>query len=104
MVAKNLVWLRGGEQIERGLQSGDLHTRFLDGIDEAGTHDRTLSSLLRTVCYRLRLPYPDAVKIFKYLVWHKVVQVDLSIPMLLTSQAPKIRIVSLDSATAKRAA
>lgn len=104
VVAKNLIWLRGGEQIERGLQSDELHVRFLEGIVEAGTHDRTISSLLRTVCYRLRLPYPDAVKLFKYLVWHKAIQVDLSIPMMLTLPAPAMRIVPRGLALARRAA
>ncbi|ACC76033.1 heteromeric transposase endonuclease subunit TnsA [Paraburkholderia phymatum] len=102
--ARNLIWLRGGAQIERALQSDDLRSQFAESLGEAGTHDRTLSALLRTVSYRLRLPYLDAVKLFKYLVWHKVLLVDLKRPILLTSQAPEIRIAPASSAPVKRAA
>jgi hypothetical protein len=52
----------------------------------------------------LCLPYPDAVKVFKYLVWHKAILVDLAIPMLLTSQAPTMQIASAITVPEKRAA
>ncbi|WP_256258669.1 TnsA endonuclease N-terminal domain-containing protein [Burkholderia ubonensis] len=104
VLAKNLIWLRGGAEIERGLQSDDLHSQFAEGIGEAGTHDRTLSSLLRTVSYRLRLPYTDSVKLFKYLVWNKVIIVDLTTPMQLTSQAPKMQIAPARTMPVKQAA
>lgn len=103
-LARNLIWLRGSAQVERELQSNELCARFVESIGDAGTHDRTLSSLLRTVSYRLRIPYPDAVKLFKYLVWHKALLVDLRTPMLLTSQAPKIRVALTDFAPVQRAA
>ncbi|MEX3555619.1 MAG: TnsA endonuclease N-terminal domain-containing protein [Burkholderia gladioli] len=104
VLARNLIWLRGSAQIERELQSDHLCARFVEGVADAGTHDRTLAALLRTVSYRLRIPYPGAVKLFKYLVWHKALLVDLQKPMLLTSQAPKIKIAAVGSATVKRAA
>lgn len=103
-LAKNLVWLYGGAQIERELHSGDLRARFVECLDEAGTHDRTLSSLLRAVCHRMNLAYPDAVRLFKHLVWHKVIVVDLSTPMLLTSPAPTMRVLPADASSVKRAA
>lgn len=104
VLARNLIWLRGSAQIERDMQSDELRARFVEGIGDAGSHDRTLSSLLRTVSYRLRMPYPDAVKLFKYLIWHKVLLVDLRTPMLLTSQAPKIQVMASGAAPIKRAA
>ncbi|WP_244111968.1 TnsA endonuclease N-terminal domain-containing protein [Burkholderia diffusa] len=104
VLARNLIWLRGSALIERELQSGDLLARFVESIGDAGTHDRTLSSLLRTVSYRLCMPYSGAVKLFKYLVWQKVLLVDLRTPMLLTSQAPKIQVAAGGSAPVKRAA
>ncbi|NPT62317.1 heteromeric transposase endonuclease subunit TnsA [Paraburkholderia sp. 5N] len=104
VMARNLIWLRGSAQVERGLQSDDLRARFVEGIGEAGIHDRTLSALLRTVSYRLGLPYPDAVKLFRYLVWHKVILVDLTTPMLLTSQAPKMQFAPACRARVRRVA
>ena len=104
VLARNLIWLRGSAQIEQEMHSNDLRDRFVEGISDAGTHDRTLSALLRTVSYRLRMPYPDAVKLFKYMVWHKALVVDLKTPMLLTSQAPKIQVAADGSTPVKRAA
>ncbi|WP_308102547.1 TnsA endonuclease N-terminal domain-containing protein, partial [Paraburkholderia madseniana] len=103
-LARNLIWLYAGAQVEGGLQASDLQARFVECLDEAGTHDRTLSSLLRAVSYRLNLAYSDAVRLFKHLVWNKVILVDLSTPMLLTSQAPTLRVLPADASSVKRAA
>ncbi|MBN3812795.1 heteromeric transposase endonuclease subunit TnsA [Paraburkholderia sp. Ac-20347] len=94
VMASNLIWLRGCAEIAQELRDDTLQASFVGGIADAGTHDRTLSSLLRTVSYRLRMPYPDAVRLFRHLVWHKVLLVDLETPMKVTSPAPRIQIAS----------
>jgi hypothetical protein len=104
VIASNLVWLRGGAEIARELQDDALQASFVGAIADAGTHDRTLSSLLRTVSYRLRMPYPDAVRLFRHLVWHKVLLVDLERPIKATSPAPRIQTASDGLLHCKRAA
>ncbi|PXX05092.1 TnsA endonuclease-like protein [Paraburkholderia tropica] len=102
--ASNLIWLRGGAEIARELRDNSLQTSFVEGIAEAGTHDRTLSSLLRTVSYRLRMPYPDAVRLFRHMVWHKVLLVDLETPMKATLRAPLIQVAADGPGRYKQAA
>lgn len=92
--ASNLIWLRGGAEIVQELRDNCVQTSFVEGIAEAGTHDRTLPSLLRTVSYRLRMPYPDAVSLFRHLVWHRVLLIDLETPMKATLRAPRIQIAA----------
>ncbi|MFC5431096.1 TnsA endonuclease N-terminal domain-containing protein [Paraburkholderia denitrificans] len=103
-MASNLIWLRGCAEIAQELQDSSLQTNFVEGIADAGTHDRTLSSLLRMVSYRLRMRYPDAVRLFRHLVWHKVILVDLETPMKVTSQAPRIQVAPNGPVRYKRAA
>lgn len=99
VLIRNLEWLRqGGTQQQRHLAQPDLQRLFLDHLAFFVSADRTLASVIRTVANAIRLPYTDAVILFKHLVWHKAVVFDIrSIELQLSGLCPSLTFISQSS-------
>lgn len=89
----NLDWIHKRAVIARELQQPELQKRFLDGLDYFDGTDRTLSSVLRSIAKGIHVPYTDAVSMFKNLVWHKVITLDIANTRLdLSETLPSLRL------------
>jgi hypothetical protein len=89
----NLDWLHKRATIESGLRQPDLQQRFLDGLDHFDGTERTLSSVIRSVAKGIHVGYTDAVSMFKNLVWHKAITLDIANTRLdLYEALPKLRL------------
>lgn len=95
-LSSNLQWLRKGAKPERHLMNEDVHRNFLDQLAYFASKDRTLSSVIRAAGNGLRLPYSDAVLLFKHLAWEKFIIINLANDELqLTGACPALSIATL---------
>lgn len=98
-LARNLEWLRqGGMQPQRHLAQADIQRRFLDHLGYFASTERTLSAVIRSVANAIRLPYGDAVFLFKQSIWQKAIMFDIRGTELQLSKAcPSLRLSNLSS-------
>ncbi|NBB32527.1 TnsA endonuclease N-terminal domain-containing protein [Pseudomonas sp. BC115LW] len=90
---KNLGMLRKYSQLPRDLIKSSLHVDFIDCLENSRACPWTLAECLRKIAYRLSISYADARGIFFYLVWNKVIKVDLlDAPLLLTAALPEFEV------------
>lgn len=97
-LAENLQWLRQAAVVDKGLlQPGTQHS-FLDALDRLNPADRILSANIRIAGQAAQLHYKDAIQLFKHMVWHKSILLDLkSAPLRLTGVVQEFRFTSLDA-------
>jgi hypothetical protein len=89
VAAANLQWLRKGARPERHLTHPDLHHNFLDHLRYFYSRERSLSAVIRATATAIRVPYADAVLLFKHLVWQKAIVVNIKADELrLTDLCP----------------
>lgn len=89
----NLHWLRSGALLESDLCDAEIQRLFVDVLSDLIGSDRSLSSLLRTVGNATHITYPQAIVLFKHLVWVKTIRFDLrGCPLKLTWKAPLLTI------------
>lgn len=98
-LTRNLEWLRqGGMPPQRHLAQPDLQRHFLDHLAYFVSTDRTLASVIRTVANAIRLPYSDAVLLFKHLVWKKAIVFNIrSVELQLSGSCPSMKFIELSS-------
>ncbi|MFI7838847.1 TnsA endonuclease N-terminal domain-containing protein [Pseudomonas asiatica] len=90
---KNLGLLRSYAKLPRELMKPALHKNFIDYLEEIKFYPWTLADCLRKIASRLSINYADARGIFFYLIWTKVLKVDLvSSTLMLTGPLPKFEI------------
>jgi hypothetical protein len=91
-LTRNLEWLRqGGMPQQKHLAQPDVQRLFLDHLTFFVSADRTLASVIRTVANAIRLPYSDAVMLFKHLVWKKAIVFDIqAVELQLTGSCPPL--------------
>lgn len=91
-LTRNLEWLRqGGMPQQKHLTQPDAQRLFLDHLTFFVSADRTLASVIRTVANAIRLPYSDAVMLFKHLVWKKAIVFDIqAVELQLTGSCPPL--------------
>lgn len=89
-LTRNLEWLRqGGVPQQRHLAQPDIQRLFLDHLAFFVSAGRTLASVIRTVANAIRLPYTDAVMLFKHLVWQKAIVFDIqAVEIQLSASCP----------------
>lgn len=89
-LTRNLEWLRqGGVPQQRHLAQPDIQRLFLDHLAFFVSASRTLASVIRTVANAIRLPYTDAVMLFKHLVWQKAIVFDIqAVEIQLSGSCP----------------
>lgn len=89
---RNLEWLRlGGMPQQRHLTQPDVQRLFLDHLAFFASADRTLASVIRTVANAIRVPYSDAVILFKHLVWQKAIVFDIqAVELQLSGSCPPL--------------
>jgi hypothetical protein len=91
---KNLGMLRKYSQLPRDLMKSSLHVDFIDCLESVRAYPWTLAECLRKIASRLSISYSDARGIFFYLVWSKVLKIDLlNAPLLLTAALPEFSIL-----------
>lgn len=89
-LTRNLEWLRqGGVPQQRHLAQPDVQRLFIDHLAFFVSGSRTLASVIRTVANAIRLPYTDAVMLFKHLVWQKAIVFDIqAVEIQLSGSCP----------------
>ncbi|UUZ66384.1 TnsA endonuclease N-terminal domain-containing protein (plasmid) [Polaromonas sp. P1-6] len=104
-LSENLQWLRQGAVVDKGLLQPGTRQRFLDALDRLNPADRILSANIRIAGQAAHLHYKDAIQLFKHMVWHKIILLDLkSAPLRLTGVVPEFRFTSLDTSFERVAA
>jgi hypothetical protein len=87
-LVRNLEWLRqGGIPPPRHLAQTEVQQRFLDHLSYFASTERTLSSVIRSAANAIRLPYSDAVFLFKQAAWQKAIIFDVRNAELQLSKA-----------------
>lgn len=85
----NLAWLSEGALTPADLGGVQLRLPFLEVLEDLSGSERMLSSLLRTAGNAVHLTYPQAIALFKHLVWIKTIRFDLRTqPLKLTQPTP----------------
>lgn len=104
-LSENLQWLRQSAVVDKGLLQPGIQQRFMDALDRLNPADRILSANIRMAGQAASLHYKDAIQLFKHLVWHKSVLLDLkSAPLRLTWVVPQFRFTGLDTSFERAAA
>lgn len=94
----NLQWVRAGIQNDPALTATPLLANFLDALQSVEVDGRTLAGTIRRAGDLMRIPYRDALQVFKHLVWHKYIRLDLrTTPLKLTDMAPELTILPMRS-------
>lgn len=92
ILTKNLDWLRKGLTISKALQEQRVLSLFIAELSRARHFQWTLGKTLRHISSRMFIPYEECSGLFRYVVWHKCVVVDLSRPLTITGPFPDIDI------------
>ena len=92
ILTKNLDWLRKGLTISKALQEQRVLSLFIAELNRARHFQWTLGKTLRHISSRMFIPYEECSGLFRYVVWHKYVVVDLSRPLTITGPFPDIDI------------
>ena len=104
-LSENLQWLRQAAVVDKGLLQPGIQQRFLDALDRLNPADRILSANIRIAGQAAHLHYKDAIQLFKHMVWHKSILLDLkSAPLRLTGVVPEFRFANLDASFERVAA
>jgi hypothetical protein len=104
-LSENLQWLRQAAEVDKGLLQPGIQQRFLDALDRLNPADRILSANIRMAGQAAHMHYKDATQLFKHLVWHKSILLDLkSAPLRLTGVVPEFRFANLDASFERVAA
>jgi hypothetical protein len=77
ILAKNLIWLRGGRSVDPDLQDQGLHTLFLDSLEFYFSGEKTLASIIRSSSVSAHVSYSDGVLLFKHLILNKRIKFDI---------------------------
>lgn len=93
-LTRNLEWLRKGLPFQQQLHDEQLQTRFISELVRARDFGWTLGKTLKHISTRLFLQYEDCAQLFRCVVWHKLIVIDLSQPVILTAPLPKFEISS----------
>lgn len=84
-LSENLQWLRLCAVVDKGLIHSGIQQRFVDALDRLNPADRILSPNIRIAGQAAHLHYKDAIQLFKHMVWHKSILLDLkTAPLRLT--------------------
>lgn len=103
-LSENLQWLRQSAVVDKGLLQPGIQQRFMDALDRLNPADRILSANIRMAGQAAHIHYKDAIQLFKHLVWHKSILLDLkAAPLRLTGVVSQFRFTDLDT-TYERAA
>jgi len=104
-LAENLQWLRQGAVVDKGLMQPGIQHHFQDALDRLNPADRILSANIRIAGQAAHLHYKDAILLFKHMVWHKNILLDLkTAPLRLTGVVPEFRFANLDASFDRAAA
>jgi len=91
---KNLGLIRKYSKLPRDLMKVSLHSNFIDCLENSREFPWTLATCLRKIASLLSISYIDAQAIFFYLVWNKVLKIDLvSSPLHLTGLVPDFEVI-----------
>ncbi|NMZ32832.1 TnsA endonuclease N-terminal domain-containing protein [Pseudomonas proteolytica] len=91
---KNLGLIRKYSKLPRDLMKVSLHSNFIDCLANSRDYPWTLATCLRKIASLLPISYIDAQAIFFYLVWNKVLKIDLvSSPLHLTGLVPDFEVI-----------
>ncbi|GLH41363.1 transposase [Pseudomonas atacamensis] len=90
---KNLGLIRRYSKLPRDLMKVPLHSNFIDCLENSREYSWTLATCLRKIASLLSISYVDAQAIFFYLVWNKVLKIDLAgAPLQLTGPVPHFEV------------
>ncbi len=90
---KNLGLIRRYSKLPRDLMKVPLHLNFIDCLENSREYSWTLATCLRKIASLLSISYVDAQAIFFYLVWNKVLKIDLAdAPLNLTGPVPHFEV------------
>lgn len=90
---KNLGLIRRYSKLPRDLMKVPLHSNFIDCLENSREYSWTLATCLRKIASLLSISYVDAQAIFFYLVWNKVLKIDLAgAPLHLTGPVPHFEV------------
>lgn len=93
---KNLGLLRQHTLLPRELNNSSLLSDFVDHLVALKAYPWSTGQCLRKVASRLCLSYSSAKHIFYYLIWWKMIRIDLANTLLLlTSPLPDFTVISL---------
>lgn len=93
---KNLGMLRKYAKLPRDLMKVPLHVNFIECLESSKDYPWTLATCLRKIASRLSISYIDAQGVFFYLIWNKVIKIDLvSAPLFLTALVPDFEVLKI---------
>ena len=94
--AKNLQWLRKGGHLAHCAEP-HVHAEFRERLAGFYSNDRTLGTVIRAAASASRISYPDAVLLFKQLVWRKEIIMNIREDELqLTTTCPVLSFPNID--------
>lgn len=89
VLGQNLRWLRAWDKDGRGAPSADLQQYYLAMLAEQ-SFSRPLGTVIDHVAQQLRIARLMAIHVFRYLAWHRLLEVDLYMPLHLTKPHPAL--------------
>lgn len=90
---KNLGLIRKYSVLHRDLMKMQLHSNFIECLENSREYSWTLATCLRKIASHLSISYVDAQAVFFYLIWNKVLKIDLaSTPLHLTGLVPEFEV------------
>jgi hypothetical protein len=97
---KNLGFLRRYSKLSRALMKPSLHADFIEHLQCSRVYPWTTAECLRKIATRLCIPYIDARDIFFYLIWNKVIKINLlNAPLQVSAPMPEFQIYQLSDLT-----
>jgi hypothetical protein len=92
-VTRNLEWLRKGGPIHDRWEDEHVCGHFIAELIRAQYFGWTLGKTLRHVSGRLMTPYETCAQMFRYVVWQKLISIDLMQPISITGPFPEIKVL-----------
>jgi hypothetical protein len=89
VLGQNLRWPRAWNKDGREAPSADLQRYYLEILSEQ-SFSRPLGMVIDRVAGQLRIARLLAIHVFRYLAWHRLLEVDLYTPLHLTKPHPAL--------------
>jgi hypothetical protein len=92
-VTRNLEWLRKGGPVQTRWVHEPLCSQFIDELIRAQHFGWTLGKTLKHISGRLMTPYETCAQMFRYVVWQKLISIDLMQTISITGPFPEINVL-----------
>ena len=85
----NLRWLRGWDRDGRGAPPAGMRQYYVNALAQQN-FSKPLGFILERVAQELRIARLLSIHVFRYLAWHRLLEVDLYVPLHLTKPHPAL--------------